>query len=87
MARQITISAHMQEIILIYCQGTGLLTNANHHNFVEHQCSITAQGVITILTGKPFYVYFANLTAKSVNLKIFMTIVIASNAPIIIVYD
>lgn len=36
--------------------------------FFERQCSITTPVQIEILPGKPFYLYIANLAAKSVSL-------------------
>lgn len=47
---------------------------------------MTAQGVMDILPGKPFYVYIFNMIARPANLPTFMIFHYALNAPICIIH-
>lgn len=61
-------------------RGAELLTTETHHIVFEHRYSMTAQGLIDILPGMPFYLFVANLTANRVNVPKFMIVALAFNA-------
>lgn len=80
-ARQSTVPAYSQAVVLVTFRGAGLMRIENHWRIVEHRCSKTAQGLMDLLHGKPLYVFIANLPAKLVNLTKFMIIATVPNAP------
>lgn len=53
----------------------------NYHNVLEHRCSMTWKDLMNILTGKLFYAFITNMTAKPVNLPKFMIVQSAPNDP------
>lgn len=85
-ARLITVPAYTQAAVLVSCQSAGLMTIETDHDVVECRCSITARGLMYILTGKQFYTYIANLTARPGNLQRFVIVDSASNAATCIIH-
>lgn len=62
------------------------MTSESSRNIVERQCSMTTPGLIDILPGKPYYVYIADVTAKSDILPKFEIFTFASNTKACIIH-
>lgn len=77
--RQIKITSFRPPAVGIICQKEGLLLVATDPNIIEQQCSVTASGIMNILLGVPFYIYIANMSAKSVLLPKHMMVASATN--------
>lgn len=73
-AHQVTISAHRQAALLVRCRGAPRMKIETHRSVVEHRCPMTAQGLMDIVPGKPFYVYILYMTAKAVNFPKFVVV-------------
>lgn len=56
-ARQVTLPANTHVAVFVSCQGFGVMNIEIQGYLVECRCSMTAQVLMEILPGRPFYVY------------------------------
>lgn len=66
--------------VLVRWQCAGFMKIETNCNVLERQCSMTAQGLMDSLPGKPFYVCIESFRAKLVNRPKFMIVAPSSNS-------
>lgn len=85
-ARPMTILTYTKKTVLASCQGVEIMTSETNGHDRERWCSMTLQGQIKILHGKPLNNQIGNLTAKPVNPARLMVVAYVLPAPPCIIH-